>query len=415
MSGYQLVYHMSRLPIPGSDSNQWGAILNDYLSQAHSSSGQLKDDSVGSSAIQDGAVTSGKIAPGSVTNSEVSDTAAIAKSKLAALNVGDSDVDEISQTKITGLVDNLLAKADKTTTVSGATSLAGGGSLASNRTLTLVNDSASPGNSKYYGTDGSGNKGYHNVPVSSGEANTASNVGVGGVGLYKQKTGVDLEFKNINAGSNKVTVTNDASNNEVDIDVAPANFTGIPQSGITDLATDLGNKANTSTAISGTNSISGGGDLSTSRTLALVNDTASPGNSYYYGTNGSGTKGYYTLPTTSSSKVLPYSNTGTLSVLTGTHRLYNDSGSTWTINSVRASVGTAPTGASVIVDINVDGITIFTTQSNRPTIAASGFTSGKVTNMDVTTIANGSYITVDIDQIGSVIAGSDLCAQLEVA
>lgn len=55
----------------------------------------------------------------------------------------------------------------------------------------------------------------------SGEANTASNVGVGGVGVFKQKTGVDLEFKKINAGSDKVTVTDDTGNDEVDIDIDP--------------------------------------------------------------------------------------------------------------------------------------------------------------------------------------------------
>ncbi len=57
-----------------------------------------------------------------------------------------------------------------------------------------------------------------------GEANTASNVGVGGVGVFKQKTGVDLEFKKINAGSSKVTITDDTGNNEVDIDVNQANL-----------------------------------------------------------------------------------------------------------------------------------------------------------------------------------------------
>jgi hypothetical protein len=51
------------------------------------------------------------------------------------------------------------------------------------------------------------------------EANTASNVGTAGVGVFKQKTGVDLEFKNINAGSTKITVADDTGNNEIDVDI----------------------------------------------------------------------------------------------------------------------------------------------------------------------------------------------------
>jgi hypothetical protein len=58
-----------------------------------------------------------------------------------------------------------------------------------------------------------------------GEANTASNVNAGGVGVFKQKTGVNLEFRGLNAGSTKVTVANDTANNEIDIDVAEANLT----------------------------------------------------------------------------------------------------------------------------------------------------------------------------------------------
>lgn len=53
----------------------------------------------------------------------------------------------------------------------------------------------------------------------SGEVSSASNVGVGGIGLFKQKTGQDLEFRNINAGSAKITVVLDGANNEVDIDL----------------------------------------------------------------------------------------------------------------------------------------------------------------------------------------------------
>ncbi len=53
----------------------------------------------------------------------------------------------------------------------------------------------------------------------NGEVNTASNVGSGGQGLFKQKTGMDLEFRNVNAASSKITVALDNPNNEVDIDL----------------------------------------------------------------------------------------------------------------------------------------------------------------------------------------------------
>lgn len=55
-----------------------------------------------------------------------------------------------------------------------------------------------------------------NVPT-TGEANTASNVGVGGVGLFKQKTSYDLEFKNINTSDARIGVNDDVPNNEVDL------------------------------------------------------------------------------------------------------------------------------------------------------------------------------------------------------
>jgi hypothetical protein len=53
---------MTRLPKPGSDKGKWGDILNDYLSQVHTSEGELKEDTVHTGAIIDGAVTTGKIA-----------------------------------------------------------------------------------------------------------------------------------------------------------------------------------------------------------------------------------------------------------------------------------------------------------------------------------------------------------------
>jgi Protein of unknown function (DUF2793) len=52
-----------------------------------------------------------------------------------------------------------------------------------------------------------------------GEANTASNVNVGGVGVFRQKTGVNLEFRGLNAASSAINIALDVANNEIDVDV----------------------------------------------------------------------------------------------------------------------------------------------------------------------------------------------------
>ncbi len=59
--------------------------------------------------IADGAVTSAKIADGTIADIDISASAAIAKSKLAALNIGDADVSAISESKVTNLTTDLAA------------------------------------------------------------------------------------------------------------------------------------------------------------------------------------------------------------------------------------------------------------------------------------------------------------------
>ena len=85
-----------------------------------------------------------------------------------------------------------------------------------------------------------------------------------------------------------------------------------------------------------------------------------------------------------------------------------------TILNVRAYLGTAPVGASVIVDVNKNGSTIFTTQANRPTITAgNNYDASSVPA--ITALSTGDYVTIDIDQVGTTTAGSDLSVQLEFA
>lgn len=101
---------MARLPIAGGDDGVWGTILNDYLSQAHASNGALKSGVVTDDAVASAAGIAQSKLNLSITNTEISATAAIAKSKLAALSIGDSDVNAISQSKITNLTTDLSGK-----------------------------------------------------------------------------------------------------------------------------------------------------------------------------------------------------------------------------------------------------------------------------------------------------------------
>lgn len=113
-------------------------------------------------------------------------------------------------------------------------------------------------------------------------------------------------------------------------------------------------------------------------------------------------------------RTLIWAAAGALSAGAGKFSWYNDTGVPLTVRSTRATVGTAPTGASVICDVNVAGVTIYGTQANRPTIAATGLTSGKNVGMTSTSIPDGSRVTVDIDQVGSTTPGEDLVVQVEV-
>ena len=110
---------------------------------------------------------------------------------------------------------------------------------------------------------------------------------------------------------------------------------------------------------------------------------------------------------------MPFAVTGALSVKVGASQVYVEQPRT--ITSVRASVGSAPAGAAVIVDVKKNGVTVFTTQANRPQIAAGANTSGKVTAIDVTRLAAGDFLTVDVAQVGSATPGSDLVVQVSLA
>ena len=81
------------------------------------------------------------------------------------------------------------------------------------------------------------------TPAGSGEANTASNIGATGEGVFAQKSGVDLEFKNLVAGSG-ISIT--SSPTGVNIESLAESATGY---GIIETETDTTFTINTSSGI----------------------------------------------------------------------------------------------------------------------------------------------------------------------
>jgi hypothetical protein len=93
--------------------------------------------------------------------------------------------------------------------------------------------------------------------------------------------------------------------------------------------------------------------VNTSNTVTLVNDSATPGNSKYYGTNSGGTRGYFSLPAAGVTSVSNSNGTLTISPTTGAvvASLNLSNANTWTgsqstdSNSYFSSPGAGTTGS----------------------------------------------------------------------
>ncbi len=448
---------MSRLPTTGADENVWGDILNDFLQQSHENDGTLKSSAVNSvvsddistqkievaktntlagtrkriNFIEGSNITitatddsgSNKVDVTIASSGSVSSPDATPSSKGVVQLAGD-----LSGTAAAPTVPALLSKVNISTAISAGTGLTGGGDLSASRTLSVVDDTT-----------------LQKIEIAKGGT----------------LSGTRKRINFIEGSNITITAADDSGGNEVDVTIAavsaPVPDASASTKGIVQLTNDFGGTAAAPTVVathlSSALPVNQGGtgsttqnfvDLSNNQTVGgtktftlapvvpsgafpetavmnLVSDlaakeaTANKGVANGYASLDSGGKVPLSqLPATSVTRTHIFSNTGTLSASGGTHRLYNDSGSTWTIQGVRASVGIAPTGASILVDVNINGATIFTTQANRPAVAVGSNTSGKVTNMNVTTIVDGAYLTVDIDQTGSIVAGSNLTVQIEV-
>jgi hypothetical protein len=79
-----------------------------------------------------------------------------------------------------------------------------------------------------------------------------------------------------------------------------------------------------------------------------------------------------------------------------------------TVTAVRASVTTAPTGSTLVVDINEGGTSILSTKLSIDATEKTSTTAATPAVISDTALADDAEITIDIDQIGSTVAGAGL-------
>lgn len=80
----------------------------------------------------------------------------------------------------------------------------------------------------------------------------------------------------------------------------------------------------------------------------------------------------------------------------------------FTLTAVRASVTTAPTGSVLTVDINEGGVSILSTKLTIDAGEKTSTTAATPSVISDTALADDAEITIDIDTVGSTVAGAGL-------
>ena len=105
-----------------------------------------------------------------------------------------------------------------------------------------------------------------------------------------------------------------------------------------------------------------------------------------------------------------FAKAGAVTVAALPARWYNETDVPLRVRNVLLSVGTAPTGANLTVDVKINTVSVFAAAGDRAKVLASAFTGEAApTKTDgAIMVLPGQYVTAEVTVIGSSVAGSDL-------
>lgn len=92
-------------------------------------------------------------------------------------------------------------------------------------------------------------------------------------------------------------------------------------------------------------------------------------------------------------------------ITTGTAKVTFRMPYAFTVTDVRASVNTAPTGSTILIDINEAGTTILSTKLMIDASEKTSTTAATPAVISDSSLADDAEMTIDFDQVGSTIAG----------
>lgn len=96
----------------------------------------------------------------------------------------------------------------------------------------------------------------------------------------------------------------------------------------------------------------------------------------------------------------------TTAITTGTAKVTWRMPYAFTVTDVRSSVTTAPTGSTILIDINEAGTTIISTKLMIDATETTSTTAATPAVISDSSLADDAQMTIDFDQVGSTISGA---------